>query len=310
MNELEEDQAIALLNRLLEENRYRSKELEIEKLKSEEEEKQLKKENEANKKEAKKSKGEREALLFDTLSELKANPTHHGELSFTGNNCWRVLRNRKELLGALFLEEEKERKDVWEGLFEKLAVVGEILYRVPPFLAVPLKREEIEIIEGNEQEQEGKDQEEEQQEEEENQLQEEEVQEEELQEEGYQSEEEDDTDISELDAAILAIEELHDYYLAHFEKDPIPKQHFLVSHATSFLLRNLSLGMFAEQGVESVHSTFNTCWRRYRNSPQKAELAIANFNSHFESRDRHRRRGRKRKQPEFEYRVLKKLKPS
>jgi len=110
---------------------------------------------------------------------------------------------------------------------------------------------------------------------------------------GYESEE-DDEGISEVDEAASALMDLHQYFLTNFERNPIPKQHFMAYHATDFLLQHLSLGMFAEQGVESAHAIFNTTWRTFKSQKNKGELAIARFNTFHENEQRYNIKRRKR----------------
>ena len=62
------------------------------------------------------------------------------------------------------------------------------------------------------------------------------------------------------------------FYCEHFEKTPIPKHHFLVFHVPSFISKYLSIGMFAEQGIESLHGVLNALERKLAPLPIKERI--------------------------------------
>ena len=79
-------------------------------------------------------------------------------------------------------------------------------------------------------------------------------------------ESEEDEDMSELDLVCHSIRELQEYTTQNWTKlVPIPKQHLLVFHAPAFIEQWLSLGMFSEQAVESLHAMGNRLTKKFRN---------------------------------------------
>jgi len=57
--------------------------------------------------------------------------------------------------------------------------------------------------------------------------------------------------------------EFGNYFTTNFERTPTPKFHILTYHAAQFMARWFSIGMFAEQGCESLHGSFNHKRRKY-----------------------------------------------
>jgi hypothetical protein len=208
-----------------------------------------------------KLRGARENLLHHILdNELKIHFTHRsGDFGMVGNDCRKVLGNHHLLMRTL--EGHQDLQAAFGGLFSRLEAIVEMLYRIEPMSTVELNQEDETEHDGVDEDLEGATLE--------------------------------GDDLTELDLAVLMIRDLQTYYINNFpESNPIPKQHFLVFHATKFLTRWLSLGMFAEQAVENTHSMFNTWRRRFRTlGPDGAwERAIEIHNSKYDSDNRFKRK--------------------
>ena len=102
---------------------------------------------------------------------------------------------------------------------------------------------------------------------------------------------------SDVELAVMIFQELQHFFVEHFDDQPIPKQHFLAFHATTFLENWLSLGMFAEQVVESVHAMFNALRRKYKMFGREGSWVQSQKfqNAMYDCQGRHKRKGTGRK---------------
>lgn len=112
----------------------------------EKKEKELTKKLEELKKVAAQYKGDKESRFFEILNQdIKAFHTHLGDLSFNGENCKKILRNREKIL-EVFEEDEEHLKQKWRELLNRLAKVVEILSRISPFESIGLFHQEQKLI--------------------------------------------------------------------------------------------------------------------------------------------------------------------
>jgi len=78
--------------------------------------------------------------------------------------------------------------------------------------------------------------------------------------------------VEEIEEIKKTLFEFGHFFCSNFLKNPIPKHHFLIFHVVAWLERYLSIGMFAEQGVESVHGVMNALERKLAPLAQKERV--------------------------------------
>ena len=80
---------------------------------------------------------------------------------------------------------------------------------------------------------------------------------------------------------ILVCRDLGRYFSQNFNRHPIPKSHILTFHAAQFMACWFSVGIFAEQGCEALHGTFNRLRRKYRTCAGGILFAIKQQNNRY-----------------------------
>ena len=192
----------------------------------------LAKQEKEKKEVVKKLRGPRVGQLYDILErEVQVRFSHRGgDFSMVGNDCRKALAQRDKFLRVL--ADKKEMHEKYQGLFTRLSSVVETLYRIEPLSLMTLSSAEKEALQP------------------EDAL---EVPQEIL-----------DDGTSDLELEANVIRDLQSFFVNNFPGNPIPKQHLLCFHAVTFLESWLSLGMFAEQAIESLHAQMNSGVKRNR----------------------------------------------
>jgi len=67
------------------------------------------------------------------------------------------------------------------------------------------------------------------------------------------------------------------FYAKAFRKLQIPKHHIMVCHIPQFVKLHGSIGLFSEQGIERIHSSFNSLNRRFRTITNKEQRVRLRF---------------------------------
>jgi hypothetical protein len=178
--------------------------------------------------------GARVTKLHDLLEvTIGVRPTHRrGDFGMVGNDCRKVLKNIQVFLAVI--QDKPQLHEKYTALFERLQFVVDMLYRISPLSVLTNLPGEFSILTDSESS-------------------------------DSDLNSDPDSGIREVDFVSLAFQELQSFTVKNFTFNPIPKQHILASHGPPFLGRWLSLGMFSEQAVESVHAIFNRLRKKYKN---------------------------------------------
>jgi len=95
-------------------------------------------------KERRKNKGPREKMLFDILIDdlkIQFQPLY-GELSMTGNHCWKFINNYERIVPCF---DGVQGWDRLKELFSRFQIVAEGLYRISPSLGFTAIQEELDL---------------------------------------------------------------------------------------------------------------------------------------------------------------------
>lgn len=233
-------------------------------------------------KERRKNKGPREKMFFDILvDELKIQfQPLYGELSMTGNHCWKFINNYERMAPCF---DGIDEWDKFKELFSRFQTIAYLLYKITPSLAFDSLEEERKL----EQEEDKLTKEKEKSNQNANEdlivngstRVNENANEKETVITGKQPRTENgalngnlkrkhvceqsccECSIPEPAGEILEFMEncldFGNFFTENFDRTPTPKCHILTYHAPQFLSRWFSIGMFAEQGCESLHGSFN-----------------------------------------------------
>ena len=225
--------AVKKLDKLAEKKKHEMNESELRRNDLEKKLKALEEKEKAQRQVVKQLRGPRVTKLYDILEEeIGVRFSHRsGEFGMTGNECRKFLRHYEDALQVV--EDKHELYDKYHGLFEKFSHIVGLLYRTSPFSTLGFYPGEEDILQQK-------------------------IPALPLQLPVFEGP-------IEVDEIANKFRELQTFYVHNFPNHPTPKQHMLAFHGPAFVQTWLSLGMFSEQAVESVHAMFNRSKKRYRN---------------------------------------------
>ena len=176
--------------------------------------------------------GPRVTKLYEILEvDIGVRFSHRsGEFGMTGNECRKFLRQYEDVLAVVADQADLHAK--YAGLFGRFSEIVGLLYRTSPFSTLGHYPGEEDLLQGK------------------------------VPAQPLQLPEREGP--SEVDQIAEKFRDLQSFYVQNFPNIPTPKQHMLAFHAPRFIQTWLSLGMFSEQAVESIHAIFNGGRRRYR----------------------------------------------
>ena len=228
----------------------------------------------------KKLRGPRVAQLFKILEEEIGVMFSHrgGEFSMVGNCCRRALDRQTVFLRVI--ADQPDLFDKFSGLFQRMKAVVDILFQISPLRTIQLTAKEQGILEAVKTSRSSE-------------ISPVPASAPEAAPEAAASTTASPSapsppslalQMSELEHSVFVLEELQEFFVIHFNALPIPKQHFLCFHATQFLKRWLTIGMFAEQAIESIHAIVNKGKSTYRalGAEGAKEKTLHSINARFE----------------------------
>jgi len=175
-----------------------------------------------------KCKGTLESKFFQIIEEeIKARiEPYRGELTMTGPNCLKILKNVDKLLT---LVEDQSDFQSWKLFFHQFNLIAGFLMSTQPLRSIDLYQSEHEMLEGP-----------------------------------VVMDEDISPLLNDLDFITILCREHGDLYPLVMAKTQTPKHHFLIYHVPQFLARTLSVGMLSEQACERSHAGFNSLNRKLK----------------------------------------------